>query len=710
MPDMKVGIFNKLHLFFFGSILAVIALLVCFNCRSTISANGIGRVILISIDTCRADHLGCYGYWRNTTPNIDTIAAEGIVFNNAFTSVPITLPSHSSMLTGTIPLYHRVRENVNYRLSESNITLAEILQENGFETGAFVGAFVLDSQFGLDQGFDTYNDSLKKENKVTFMFAERDAEEVTYTADKWLEQHRDDKFFLFLHYFDPHSPYNFHKRFGFMSKAGQPSSVDRYDSEIAYTDDCIGKVIKKLKDLDLYDSTLLIITSDHGESLGEHSEKSHGYFIYNSTLHVPLIIKIPKGPKGKRIDDLAGLVDIVPTVCSSLGIPVGQHIQGRDLNALFLNESDSIEERFLYCESLVSTKFGLNPFLGLVSNGWKYIHTSKPELYDLKKDFREKNNLYAQYTQQGRIMQDKLDWILKTYDRSQSDSGNKMVLDEESKKRLESLGYISDSTVDDTIRFDENSSDPKKFIEVYNFIDKFLPLAATKKYDEAERLCNDMLAEWPGMIQVYYYLGLLAVDQKNNQAVITNFSKYLEDIDLDSGDFSVQFKPKHQCAVAHSNLGDVFQQKGQGERAVEHYKKALSYDPYMESVHSNLSVAYIQLGKHDLAINHLNKALDLDPDFTNALNNMAWLLASAEDKKIKNADEAVKLAQRACELSGYNNYDFLDTLSIAYAAAGRFTEAIDAAGMAVELARSADQEQLVREIKDRIEVYKKNQL
>lgn len=707
---MKAGSFNRLRLLFFGSILAVIALLTCLSCRSTILTNGIGRVVLISMDTCRADHLGCYGYWRNTTPNIDAVAAEGIVFNNAFTSVPITLPSHSSMMTGTIPLYHNVRENVNYRLSESNITIAEILQENGFKTGAFVGAFVLDSRFGLDQGFETYNDSLKKENKAAFMFAERNAEEVTQAADKWLEQHRDDKFFLFLHYFDPHSPYNFHKRFGFKSKAGQPSLVDRYDSEIAYTDNCIGKVIKKLKDLDLYDSTLLIITSDHGESLGEHSEKTHGFFIYNSSLHVPLIFKMPKGPKGKKIDDFVGLIDIVPTVCKSLGIAVPEHIQGRDLNTLILNDSESIEERFLYCESLVSTKFGLNPFLGLLSDRWKYIHTSKPELYDLEKDFHEKHNLYNEYRQQGRIMQDKLDSILKIYDRSQSDPGNKMVLDEESKKRLESLGYISGTTVDDAIGFDENKSDPKKFIEVYNFIVKFLPLAATEKYVEAEKLCNDMLTKWPDMVQVYYYLGLLAVSRENNDAVITNFSKYLGDIDLDSGDFNMTYKPNYQCAMAHRNLGDVFQQESQTERAIEHYKKALSYDPYIESAHNNLGVAYIQQGKHALAINHLNKALDLDQDFADALNNMAWLLASAEDKNIKNADKAVKLAHRACELSGYDNYEFLDTLSIAYASAGRFNKAVSAMDKAIDLAMSQGQEELVKSLSEKQLLYKTGRL
>ncbi|GAG97977.1 unnamed protein product, partial [marine sediment metagenome] len=286
----------------------------------------ITHVVLISIDTCRADHLGCYGYLRKTSPNIDAVAAEGIMFKHAVTSVPITLPAHSSMLTGTIPIYHGVRDNNNYQLSDSSLTVAEILHQYKFVTGAVIGAFVLDSQFGLDQGFDFYDDKIDPGEKKFFIYSERKAEEVTRLANIWLEENKNKKSFLFLHYFDPHSPYESHERFRFGSGFDPNSQIDGYDSEIAYTDYCIGQVIDKLKELSLYDSTLLIITADHGEGLGQHNEISHGFFIYYSTLHVPLIIKIPTGPKGKQINNLVALIDILPTICDSLGIDVPKHI------------------------------------------------------------------------------------------------------------------------------------------------------------------------------------------------------------------------------------------------------------------------------------------------------------------------------------------------------------------------------------------------
>ena len=240
-----------------------------------VTSKDIRHIVLISIDTCRADHLGCYGYSRKTSPNIDALAADGVLFNHAVAPVPITLPSHSSMLTGTIPPYHGVRDNSSYRLAGSNLTLAEILRENGFVTGAIVGAFVLDSQFGLNQGFGTYDDNLRKEKEnmtTSHFFNERKGHEVTLIANRWLEKHRKEKFFLFIHYFDPHYPYELHKRFPFNSIPFFALPRDKYDTEIAYTDSCIGRVINKLKNLNLYDSTLLIITADHGEGLGEHSE------------------------------------------------------------------------------------------------------------------------------------------------------------------------------------------------------------------------------------------------------------------------------------------------------------------------------------------------------------------------------------------------------------------------------------------------------
>ncbi len=259
-----------------------------FLLKSSFFPKEIRNVVLISIDTCRADYLSCYGYSRKTTPNIDAVAAEAVLFNHAVAPVPLTLPSHGSMLTGTIPPYHGVHHNIDYRLDESNVTLAEILKQNGFTTGAVISSFVLNAQFGFAQGFDTYNDHFVQPMS-SFYGNERRADEASRVAEQWLAEHQDEPFFLFLHYYDPHDAYRPPEPFAATFKD------NLYAGEIAYVDHCINQVIEKLKKLGLYDSTLIIITSDHGEGLDEHFEKTHGYFNYHSTMRVPLIIKVPGG-------------------------------------------------------------------------------------------------------------------------------------------------------------------------------------------------------------------------------------------------------------------------------------------------------------------------------------------------------------------------------------------------------------------------------
>ena len=241
----------------------------------------ITNVLLISIDTCRADHLSCYGYKSKTTPNIDALAAEGILFENVITTNPQTLPAHSSMLTGTISPYHGVHDNNGYHLEQSNVSLAEILKDAGFTTGGIISATVLNSQLGIAQGFDTYHERFEKYLQGNIAVQRRGGETTAVALD-WLEKNKDKKFFLFLHYFDPHLAYQPPEPFA--SQFAQ----NLYAGEIAYTDYCIGQVLGKLKKLDLYDSTLIIITSDHGEMLGEHAEQTHGYFIYQSAIRVPL--------------------------------------------------------------------------------------------------------------------------------------------------------------------------------------------------------------------------------------------------------------------------------------------------------------------------------------------------------------------------------------------------------------------------------------
>lgn len=615
--------------------------------RTELSPSDVRNVLLISIDTCRADHLSCYGYSRPTSPNIDALASESILFSHTVSPIPITLPAHSSMLTGTTPLYHKVRDNSSYRLSESNVTLAEILRRNGYVTGAVVGAFVLDSRFGLDQGFGTYNDSLgedkpKDKEKSLFSINECSAERVTHVANQWLEKHYKNKFFLFLHYFDPHDPYVPHKAFSFRPFPFTLSiKKDYYDSEIAYTDHYIGQVIKKLKDLNLYESTLLIITSDHGEGLGQHYENSHSHFIYHTTIHVPLIMKVPSGPEGIIINDTVGLIDIVPTVCGFLNIPVPQHVQGKDLSSFFAGKKYSTEKRFLYCESLMATKFDMGPLVGLISDHWKYIHALEPELYNLRRDPHETKSLFDSKNQQARLMQKQLKLILQ--EDFQSDvADNEVSIDQESRNRLQSLGYISGPIADGKIQFDKSFLDMKKFTDLHKYVEKVLTLIAANKNEEAKKVCKKMLAKWPDSKRIHYYAGIISKAQGDNQAVINHFSQFLKNDHTKTDSTNLKVVAKNEFFIAHFDLGLAFFGEKQNPQAIEHFKKALSYYPMDREANFNLAGSYFVLGDLINAALYYQKTLELDPDISEAHYYLGCILL--KHKKFNQAIERLENA------------------------------------------------------------------
>ena len=290
-----------------------------FSIRAGRPGRDIRNVLLISIDTCRADSLGCYGNSSQATPNVDALARDGVLFKSVITPFPMTLPAHCSMLTGTYPETHGVRANVG-RLGDANVTLAKILRTAGYQTAAFVGGFPLAARFGLNQGFQTYDDQFHQGKDGDE--PERKAEEVSRPAMAWLEEHGDQPFFLFLHYYDPHFPYD-----------PPPPFPSTYAGEIAYVDMSIGTVMDKLRTLGLYDNTLVIVAGDHGEGLGEHGETEHGFFIYQSTLHVPLMVRTPKGRvKGSQVDENVSLVNIVPTVLGLAGLSIPRQVQGVDLS------------------------------------------------------------------------------------------------------------------------------------------------------------------------------------------------------------------------------------------------------------------------------------------------------------------------------------------------------------------------------------------
>ncbi|MCP5113163.1 MAG: sulfatase-like hydrolase/transferase, partial [bacterium] len=344
------------------------------------------NVLVITTDTTRADHIGCYGNLGVKTPVIDQLAKDGILFAEAITPSPSTLPAHTSLLTGLFPHHHGVRANGTFKVAEEVTTLAERFRALGYRTGGFISAYVLDSQFGLDQGFETYHDDLTKGTKhATHMFRERAAELTNEPAIEWLKASQAEPFFMWIHYFDPHAVYLAPEPFRTEYKDNP------YNGEIAYADSQIGALLASLEQMGVRDKTLVIYTSDHGEGFGEHGEKTHSLLVHDATVHVPMILNAPQGlPGGKVVRREVSLVDVAPTVLSLLGEPATGEMDGIDLT-----RPPAPGERGVVIETIASmTLHGWAPLIGIRRSDYKYIQAPRPELYDLEDDPRELENIH----------------------------------------------------------------------------------------------------------------------------------------------------------------------------------------------------------------------------------------------------------------------------------------------------------------------------
>src|SRR5712692_398562 len=314
-----------------------LALLVSSRCSSAPDwlsgrSNRPLNLLLISSDTLRADHLGSYGYAPARTPQLDALAARGLRFGQATTVVPLTLPAHASLMTGTFPGYNGVRDNGGFYLPDGQVTLAETLRGHGYRTGGFVGSFVLDSRWGIGQGFDRYFDDfdLTKYEGVGMDVVQRRGDEVVDEALKWLGQEREQPFFAWVHLYDPHTPYEAPAPF----RAGYPATLTgAYDAEIAWTDSLVWRLLESLASDGRLQRTLVVAVGDHGESLGEHGEQTHGFFIYDATVRIPLIVAGPGVPV-REVSDQVRIVDVMPTALALLGVAVPREVQGRSLTPL----------------------------------------------------------------------------------------------------------------------------------------------------------------------------------------------------------------------------------------------------------------------------------------------------------------------------------------------------------------------------------------
>ena len=688
---------------------------------STMSSPKIRNVVLISMDTTRADHLSCYGVYKNVTPNIDALAKEAVLFKNTYSPIPLTLPAHSSMMTGRIPPAHGIHDNLKYQLNDKNLTLAEILKDNDFITVAVISAFILDSRFGLEQGFDTYDDSFDEELENSNI-SQRRGGETTEHAIRWLQKNKDNPFFLFVHYYDPHMPYDPPEPF--KSRILHP-----YFAEIAYTDHCIGQVINELKALDLYDSTLIVITGDHGEMLGEHQEMTHGYYIYQANIKVPLIFKVPGETKSKIVDDIAGLVDITPTVCSLLGVDIPEHIQGKDLSSYIVGgKVTGAEKRHLYCECMVPTKYGANSLLGIVTDRFKYIQTTRPELYDVINDSKESENLIAQQPQQARILQDKLKQILE--DSVSEEPESDLELDTEAVQKLEALGYVG-SAVEEEFSFAQNKKDPKDLIGYHTDMSKIQGLIQSEEFDTAEQVCEELIAQ--NITETYGQLChfMIAIAKKKNdyQKAITYIQKVIELnpeqpsayieygralLELGKiGQASVQLHTAHQFspenAVISGNIAKAFYDGGRLNEAIDFCYKALESNPDYILVRTSLADTLLKNNQAELAVKQYYEVLRGEPDNLEALNALAWIQATSNDDTLSNPEESLRLALHCCQIADYQGPELLDTLAAAYAANLQFAEAVKMAEKALQSAREQGLDELAGRMGVRLKRYEASQ-
>ena len=454
------------------------------------------NVLLVTLDTTRADRIGAYGWGHARTPNIDALAAGGVRFAQAYCSAPLTLPSHCSILTGTYPLYHKVRNNGSYYLAPEAVTLAERLRDRGFLTSAFVASFNVDSRFGVDQGFALYDDRADDEQMLKTFRSERRGDKVADAFLGWLEGNAKSRFFSWVHFFDPHMPHDP------PSPYKEEFAGDLYDGEIAFMDHELGRIIDGLRAKGILDRTLIVLAGDHGEALGDKEELDHGIFIYDGTMKVPLIFYGDKRlPSGLVVDSKVRLIDLMPSVLDMLGIPVNPEVQGTSLLPYIEGKKDG--DLPCYLESYYPPEtFGWSELLGIVDGDWKFIRAPRSELYNLKTDAKEEKDLVAREAGTAARLNRKLDEVIKA-STSKAEPGRR-TLSRDEEDRLRSLGYIG---ADASVKVGKGPlPDPKDKMGEFKILFKAKLLEYQGNFEESEKYYREILSLEPDVS--WHYIGL----------------------------------------------------------------------------------------------------------------------------------------------------------------------------------------------------------
>jgi len=628
------------------------------------------NVVLLTIDTLRADHLGCYGYKQIQTPNIDKLAAAGARFTTVVAQVPMTFPSHCSILTGTYPMFHKVRDNMGYQLEDSKTTLAEILKPNGYQTGAFVGAYILHSRFGLKQGFDFYYDHFepwKNSGGITDPTQlEHRGEEVMNQAIQWLGGvSQKAPFFAWVHLYDPHDPYEPPEPFKSQYKS-RP-----YDGEIAYVDQQIGRLVSFLHNKELYEKTLIVLTGDHGESFGEHQEFKHGYFIYDTTLLVPLIIKpVAHAFKSIVIPQQVRLVDIAPSLLQLLELPKGEDMQGTGLLGLLLGKQKDLQLE-AYSESFYPAQFGGSALYSLRLPNTKYIDAPRPEFYDLKQDPAELKNQYAQNQALAQQLKNRLAEMSNSLGDKGPEKNPQLTLSSEELEKLGALGYVGGPMRTNPSQSGSHTGpDPKDKLEVFNLMTQAGQNATNKKYALAVQQLQRVIELDPSLPTAYVMLGrnhfrleqyepayraflqLLKFTPQNTEAnfYVAACEFYLNRLDGAEAGFKKILAQNPNYTEAHKYLGTLYHTRGQSELALQEFQRVLDLAPEDEEAHFRLGFLLARQNKLSEAIRHFQKVIELNPSNAGAHHNLGlvYLRTNQNDLAQKQMAQACKLDPKFC--------------------------------------------------------------
>lgn len=620
------------------------------------------NLLLITLDTLRADRVGVYGYDRAETPTLDRLADEGVRFAQAATTVPTTLPAHASILTGQLPMSHGVRNNGTFTLGDEAVTLAEVLGGAGYDTAGFVAAFVLDARFGIAQGFDEYTDfgaQAAGVEETPFLKIQRRGNEVVDEALGWLAGDRQ-RFFAWVHLYDPHTPYDAPEPFG-SRYAERP-----YDGEVAYTDAAVGRLLDGLEAAGHADDTLVVVVADHGEGLGDHDEEWHTYFVYDSTVHVPFILWAPGAlPEGVVVPGDASVIDVLPTALALLGVedPDAAGRDGVDLRALIA--APGTAGHAAYAESLVPLlNFGWSELRALRSGGWKYIEAPRPELYDLSVDPEETANLVEEQAERAASMRAALREIVGDDDASSFASGA-LAVEPETLARLRALGYLSGGAAPD-----QRHVDPKDMVDVYEAfndgIDAVNELVLQERWAEAEEYLYELDATLPDHFLVLYNLGKARLAQ-GDAATALQFLQHALDLNPTYSLTYVEMARAYEASGSPQravdllqtamraypdvftfplHLGDLQLRQNRPADALAAYAAARRLLPQHPGLLSRLAGLYLQQGQPDAAGEILRELVVLTPQDARAWGNLGMVMGGQGE--LEAAEDAF---QRAISLT-----------------------------------------------------------